>query len=188
MPNPETKHLIWSSEPVFEEWKQSLEADYPDCSEDELTRIMYDLNNDYLDDEKTNLKHLVPSNGILAIGIIGTWRGNRQGVMEHDPVSVPDCMRSYCTGDSEVKFYVDEKGEFCGEEIHHDGRNHYRFRAWRPDVTEEQKEYLRVKAKMGRDCTNSIKRLTYRLGDLIGDVYGWNFPNRPKCSKPIPVD
>lgn len=27
-----------------------------------------------------------------------------------------------------------------------------------------------------------MRRITYRLGDLIGDVYGWSFPHRPKIS------
>ena len=31
-----------------------------------------------------------------------------------------------------------------------------------------------------------LRKYTYRAGDLIGDVYGWNFPNRPKASKPDP--
>ena len=59
---------------------------------------------------------------------------------------------------------------------------HILFRAYRPEVTEEQKEELRDLAHTGQEYENLMEQLTYRLGDLIGDVYGWTFPNRPECS------
>lgn len=185
--NKITRYNIWTSEPDFDQWKENMASEYPDESEDTLRAIMYETNNIYLDDEKLNLGHLIPENGILAIAQLGLWHGTKQAVLEKNiPESVSDCLRSYVSGDSEITFYVDLKGEFRAEEIHHDGRNTYCFRAWKPDVTEKQKAYLLLKIYMGLDAESGIKRLTYRLGDQIGDVYGWKFPHRPKCS--IPVD
>lgn len=39
------KHIIWSDLNLnFDEWKEELEAEYPEKSEDELVGIMYEIN------------------------------------------------------------------------------------------------------------------------------------------------
>ena len=77
---------------------------------------------------------------------------------------------------------MDEDGDLRIREAHHDGTNYYLFRAYRPEATEEQKEALWDLAHTGQEYESLMEQLTYRLGDLIGDVYGWTFPNRPECS------
>ena len=78
---------------------------------------------------------------------------------------------------------MDEDGDLRIREAHHDGTNYYLFRAYRPEVTEVQKEALWDLAHTGQEYESLMEQLTYRLGDLIGDVYGWTFPNRPECSE-----
>ena len=52
----EQRHLIWSNYDLdYEDWRDDLEADYPDLSEDERISLMYEINGDYLDDERANL-------------------------------------------------------------------------------------------------------------------------------------
>lgn len=35
------KHIIWDSNPDFEDWREGLEEEYPNLSEDELRDKMY---------------------------------------------------------------------------------------------------------------------------------------------------
>ena len=52
----EQKHLIWSNYALdYEDWRADLEADYPELSEDDRMALMYEINSDYLDDERANL-------------------------------------------------------------------------------------------------------------------------------------
>ena len=53
------KHLIWSNYDLdYADWKDDLEAEYPDLSEDDRMALMYEINSDYLDDERANLNIL----------------------------------------------------------------------------------------------------------------------------------
>ena len=46
---PEEKHIIWSNYDLdYDDWKDDLEADYPDLSEQERIALMYEINCDYL--------------------------------------------------------------------------------------------------------------------------------------------
>ena len=50
------RHIIWSDIHLdFEDWRADLEEQYPDLSEDELIQKMYEINSDYLGDERMNL-------------------------------------------------------------------------------------------------------------------------------------
>ena len=47
----DTRHVIWSNHNLdFEDWRDDLEAEYPDKTEDELYQLMYEINSDYLAD------------------------------------------------------------------------------------------------------------------------------------------
>lgn len=174
------KYIIWDSNPDFEDWKDDLREEYPDVSEDELRRIMYETNNEYLDDEKENCKGISLPNGICAVADLGLWYGRRSGITELQFDSVSDCFRSFVHGQSDLCIYVDEEGELRIREDHHDGTNYYWFRAWKPDVTQEQKDSLQDMVYSQQEYEKILRQLTYRLGDLIGDVYGWNFADQPK--------
>ena len=40
------RHIIWSNHDLnYEDWKDDLEAEYPDLSDDERYSRMYDINN-----------------------------------------------------------------------------------------------------------------------------------------------
>ena len=52
------KHTIWTNDLDYKDWKDDLESQYPDAegyNEDERTRLMYEINDGYLEDEKINL-------------------------------------------------------------------------------------------------------------------------------------
>ena len=49
------RHIIWSNDIDYDDWKEDLEEQYPELTEDERIELMYELNGDYLDDERHNL-------------------------------------------------------------------------------------------------------------------------------------
>ena len=65
----EDRHIIWSNENLdLDDWREDLQEQYPDCSEDELYRIMCETNAEYLSDERVNLNIQLPC-GVVIIGI-----------------------------------------------------------------------------------------------------------------------
>lgn len=177
------QNVIWSSEIDIDDWRDFLseEFDAQNLSEEKLYCLASEYNNDYLNDERANLSSItVTHNGLCVVASIGTWRGRFSAIPKRTPNSVSDCLRSFIAGDSEITFFVDEKGEFRAEEIHHDGTNYYWFRAYKDSVTDAQKDRLKTLICEQKSYEQTLRRFTYRLGDLIGDIYGWTFPHRPK--------
>ncbi len=128
-----TDHLIWSNYYIdYEDWREDLEADYPDLTEDERNRKMLEINNDYLDDERDNL-NIQLSQPILVIADIGLWYGRRQGYKEIESGNIRDCLYSnydYTT------WYVDKQGDLRCDDVHHDGTNHYLYRVFKDNATD----------------------------------------------------
>lgn len=73
-----------------------------------------------------------------------------------------------------VKWYVDEEGNLRADAYHHDGENHYLYRAFKKGTTEEQIEDLTEKIYNGEVTQADIEEVTERLGGYIGKVYGWS--------------
>ena len=50
------RHIIWGDIDLnLDDWRENLQEDYPELSETELYQKMYDINGEYLDDERANL-------------------------------------------------------------------------------------------------------------------------------------
>ena len=70
-----TDHLIWSNYNLdYDDWKDDLEENYPDLTEQDRMTLMYEINSDYLDDERINLD-IQLSRPILVIADLGRWNG-----------------------------------------------------------------------------------------------------------------
>lgn len=171
----DTDHLIWSNYHLdYEDWKEDLEAEYPDLSDEGRYLQMLEINNDYLDDERVNL-NIQLSQPILIIADLGLWDGRRSGYKEIKSGNIKDCLFSnydYAT------WYVDKNGDLRCDVIHHDGTNHQLYRVFKDDATEDQRCRLEKKIFIGTATRADITRVTRRLGDEIGRVYGWDFPQR----------
>jgi len=89
----EQKHIIWSSDVDYEDWRADLEEQYPDLSEQERMELMVEQNNDYLDDERCNL-NIQLSRPILLIADIGRWDGRYPGYAEIKSGNIRDCLYS----------------------------------------------------------------------------------------------
>ena len=177
MPVMEKRFVIWSNYDLdYDDWKDDLEDAYPELSESEREELMYEINGDYLDDERNNLD-IQLSQPILVVGDLGLWNGRRMGYKEIKSGNIRDCLYSdtnYST------WYVDHLGDLRCDAIHHDGTNHYLYRVYKDDVTETQIDNLLAKIYEGRATRKDITRITRRLGDEIAAIYGW--PIR-RCKK-----
>lgn len=170
-----TKHVVWSDINLdFEDWRDDLQEQYPTASEDELITKMYEINNDYLDDERTNLNIQLPQS-IIVVGDLGLWHGRVHGYKMIDSGNIKDCLYSDCDMN---EWYVDKNGDLRCTAVHHDGWNHYLYRTFKDGVTSSQIERLQEKIYDGTATRQDITRATRRLGDDIGAVYGWQFPQR----------
>lgn len=167
----DNKHIIWSDYTLdYEDWREFLESEYPDLSENERVALMYEMNGDYLDDERANLD-IQLSRPIIVIGDLGLWYGRRMGYKEIESGNIRDCLYSdtdYST------WYVDKLGDLRCEAIHHDGINHYLYRTYKDGVRESQIDLLKEKLYRGIATRADITRVTRRLGDDIAKVYGFS--------------
>lgn len=169
------RHIIWSDINLdLDDWREDLQAEYPDLSEDELYQTMYEINGDYLDNERENLD-IQLSQPIIIIGDLGRWDGRVTGYKMIDSGNIKDCLYS----DTDMtEWYVDKYGDFRADAIHHDGTNHYLYRVFKNNASPEQIERLQEKIYFGRATRADITRVTRRLGDDIAAVYGFHIPKQ----------
>ena len=169
----EDRHVIWSNYDLdYEDWRDDLEAEYPDLTEDQRIALMYEINGDYLDDERVNL-NIQLSQPILVIGDLGLWYGRRSGYKEIESGNIRDCL--YADTDYST-WYVDRLGDLRCDAIHHDGTDHYLYRAYKDGVRESQIDLLKDKLYRGIATRADVTRITRRLGDDIARVYGFSIP------------
>ncbi len=182
--------IIWSDQNLDiedwrEEYKEYLEANELDLDPDDEQAIyewMMETNGEYLSDERDNL-NIQLSQPIIVIGDLGRWNGRVMGYKMIDSGNIKDCLYS----DTDfIEWYVDRYGDLRADAVHHDGTNHYLYRVFKEGVTEGQIERLQEKIYMGKATRADITRVTKRLGDEIGKVYGWDFPkNRTTVEREV---
>lgn len=98
------QYLIWSNYSLdYEDWREDLEAEYPELSEQEREEKMYERNSEYLDDERMNLD-IQLDKPILVIVDLGLWNGRYSRYKEIKSRQHQDCLFSEC---DYVTWYVD---------------------------------------------------------------------------------
>lgn len=160
---------IWRSDIDVEDYQDWLDEEYPNADEDERYQLAYELNQDYLADERMNLGKIIAPDGIVVIASLGLWNGRKPGYKEIESGKVADCLY-YDYDDAE--FYCD-RYNFCGIEHHHDGTNFYTYRAWKPGLSDVQKDNFLNKVWSGEAMSCDISRYTRSLRPEIAKVYGW---------------
>ena len=147
----EPKYLIWSNYSLdYEDWREDLEAEYPELSEQEREEKMYERNSEYLDDERMNLD-IQLDKPILVIVDLGLWNGRYSGYKEIKSGNIKDCLFSEC---DYVTWYVDRLGDMRCDAVHHDGTNHYLYRTYKDGVSDAQIENLKEKIYRGTARTS----------------------------------
>lgn len=172
-PKKRIKHLIWGDIDLdFKDWEKGLREDYPDLPDRELEHLMYELNNDYLADERLNL-NVQLNQTIIRIDDIGRWNGRHNGYGLIQSGNIADCLQTELDS---AEWFVDELGDLRCKAIHHDGTNYYLYRAIKSDVSDVQLDNFYGKILDGTVTRADITRMTERLGDHIAKVYGWEIP------------
>ena len=169
------KHVIWGDISLdYEEWRHDLQGEYPNMSDNELYKMMGELNSEYLDDTRDNLD-IQFSTAIIVVGDIERWNGRVSGYKMIESGNLKDCFFSDCDMN---EWYVDKNGQLCCTAIHHDGANHYMYRAFKDTATDIQVGNLQAKIYKGLATRADITRLTKRLGDKIADTLGFELSSR----------
>lgn len=169
-----TEHIIWQNVDLDydRDWREYLEDEFPDETEEQRIELMVSINNDYLDDERANL-NIDLGEPILVIGDLGLWWGRTTGCKLIRSGNLSECL--YAGRDDEyVKWSVNRQGDLQCEAHHHDGTNRYLYRVFKPGVSESRIENLMEKIRAGQATRKDISRLTSGLGRTIAEVYGWS--------------
>lgn len=173
VPFPE-KRIIWSDRNLdLKDWIVDLHDEYPELNREQLTEKMYEVNAEYLGDERINL-NIQCNSDIIAIADLGRWNGRFPGYKVIESGNIADCL--YSAQDSN-EWFVDREGEFCSTQVHHDGQNFIYYRTWKDGVDDYDKEALLDSIFAGKATRADIDRLTEKLGKRIAEVYGWDFPD-----------
>ena len=166
------KLVVWSAFVDFDDFEADLAAEYPNATKLQLRSILYDINEGYLDDVKAELQGIAYSEPILVIGQEGTWHGPVYGCGFIRSGCVSDCFNS-----GPAIFYVTKDGDFQQEYRHHDGTDLVRYRALKPNVTEEQIEWLTERILDGVATEEDIRKYTTGIGVDIAKRFGWQLEN-----------
>ena len=167
------KHIIWQNYNVnLKDYEDFLEEYYPDITnEEEKHYIIEELNNQYLEDERARLDILLDDD-IIIIADIGLWNGRRRGYKKLHSNNIADCLQ-FAEDCYYAEWYVDQYGNFKSTQSHHDGTHYLLYRAWKKDVTDEQKENVLNGLYNGTISQRTFRRYTEGIGKYIADVYGW---------------
>ena len=164
-------YTIWSNEyDVIESVAKDM-MEYDEILEwDHALDQAYEVNAESLEDEKENL-NIDVGEEIIIIADLGLWDGRHHGYKLLHKTNIADCLTGTC-GDY-VTWFVDDRGDLMCRDCHHDGTNLYTYRAWKPGISEAQKENLLWKIRGGCAERRDITRVTQRIGNKVADVYGW---------------
>ena len=173
--------MVWQDIDLdIKDWIDDLRAEYPDLDEDELVQKMYEINAEYLGDERDNL-NIQCGSDIIVFGDIGRWNGRVCGYKIIKSGNIKDCLYSDCDMN---EWYVDRNGDFCSTQIHHDGRNYLYYRKFKDGVSDDDREDFLDKFCNDEATQEDIDRVTDKLGPIIAKVYGWEFPAEEKQRVP----
>lgn len=170
--------VIWSNENLdLEDWRDGLleEAksngeDMSSLTDDKLYDRMVELNSEYLDDERDNL-NIDLGEPILVVADLGLWYGRFSAYREIESGNIKDCLYNHY---DYTTWYVDGYANLRCDDVHHDGVNHYLYRVWKPDVSEKNKEMVRMAIRKGSATPTLLSRYTRAIGPYIANVYGWD--------------
>ena len=157
---------IWNSEINLDDWKDFIEEEYPDYTDESfLYERCSNMNDIYLEDEKMNLNKEL-KNPIICIADLGLWNGRKSGYK----ILGNNLNEIFNIGDfDDAHWYVTKYNIKCSEK-HHDGINHYLFRELK-DI-----KFLDLLCQKCIDdmlTPQDIALYTRSLKPYVSKIYGW---------------
>lgn len=163
-----SKRIIWSNMHLdINDWKDFLKEEHPDVtSEYKQYELMMELNNQYFDDECTNLNKDIDGS-ILVIADIGLWHGRKQGYKILSE-NISDIL--YDDSADHIEWYGDGHN-IKATAYHHDGTNYYEYRVIREDRNIDN---LLDAIYNGEEISRQkINYYTKSLYPYVANIYGW---------------
>lgn len=161
-------HTIWNSEINIEDWKDFLDQEEDErgesISDEEKFELAYNLNQEYLDEERLNLN--VETKGtIVAIADLGFWNGRIGGYK----LFADNISNIFITECDIAHWFVDSKDlKFVGS--HHDGTHYITYREMK---NENKVEEFCELIYSGKITDEIIKKYTKSLRPYVKNVYGF---------------
>ena len=169
------RHIWQNYDLDLEDWKEGLLENREinglptDVDDDTLREEMYELNANYLDDERMNL-NIKTEGRIVCIADIGLWNGRRLGYKLYGH-NIRECLMFFSDCDY-ADFYVD-RYDFRCKQTHHDASTYAVFRELKPNLSSDQADNFLWKIYNGKATQKDITRYTRSLAPYIKKVYGW---------------
>lgn len=172
----EKEFIVWQNYDInLSDYQEFLQEAYPEVTDTyEQYHLVSTMNDEYLDDERSNFSSIDRLNGdIIIIADIGFWNRRALGYKEIYSRSASDCLRF--EKDCEyAKWYVDERNDLCSRQSHHDGSHHLIYRSWKEGISDKQKQNFRDKIYHGKVTRRDITRYTDSIGVKVKELYGWS--------------
>ena len=164
-------YTIWSNDfDTIEALTEDIMENEHFESEINARYLAAEYNAEDLEDERANL-NIEVGDEIIIIADLGLWHGRHMGYRLTHKTNIKDIFDT--TSGEEQTFFVDDRGDLMCRDCHHDGTNIYTYRAWKPGISEEQKENFLEKVCRGIATRKDITRYTRKIGTYVADVYGW---------------
>lgn len=164
------KNMIWSNNAyeMGEIVKDLMEND-PEMDDTLAWATANSVSEDDLWNAKLDLDSYVGD--LIVIADLGLWNGRRRAVKVIPNAKLSDavnvCERDY------TDWYV-EDGEMKIDDVHHDGTNHYLFRAWKDGVNDDFRRGLALHLfANGFTDAKTLDVDTRPLGKDVADAMGW---------------
>ncbi len=157
------EHIIWTNDLDYEDWREDLEAEYPDLTEEQRINLMYEMNDEYFLDEQANLDKELGGQ-LIVYGTLGLWDGKKpvyKILKETNLNGIMTDVRNYTT------WYVDNEEVKC-KEVHHDGTNYFTYRVLKCIDEYDFEEFV-----YDHSFKEAIEKYTEPLGHYVSEIYGW---------------
>lgn len=163
--------IIWSNADLnVKDWEDFLQEEHPEVTDEaEKYRLVEELNDLYLDDERANLNY--PTEGyILVIAQLGLWDGIHTAYKILDKKNLSEILQE---GNCPTMTWYCDGHNIKGVGIHHDGTNRYEYREIRED---RLPNLYRLLTKI--ECNHPVNRkminyYTKSLAPQVKAIYGW---------------
>ena len=169
------RHIWQNYDLNLKDWREGLLENRElnnlptDVDDDTLREEMYELNNNYLDDERMNL-NIKTEGRIVCIADLGFWNGRRLGYKLYGN-NIRECLEFFGSC-AYADFYVD-RYDFRCKQTHHDASTYAVFRELKPNLSSDQVNNFLWKIYQEKVTQKDITRYTNSLKERIKKVYGW---------------